>query len=204
MKCKSLPPNFRSWVFFILGLNVYYESDVRHKKDLCIYIRETAKGKQRQPCGLAVRAFGRGMRIIFAQFLKDGVSGEIKILNELGNGFRVCKSGFAGKFTWQMDESELCEARKEQNSFLDAVIAEGFSGRWDMLVLDEILVAVDQGIIDASRVEELIKEKPEALEFVLTGRSAPESLVRIADYVSEIKAVKHPYERNRARIGIEE
>ena len=74
-----------------------------------------------------------------------------------------------------------------------------------MLVLDEILVAVDQGIIDESRVEELIKEKPEDLELVLTGRSAPESLVRIADYVSEIKAVKHPYEKGiGARIGIEE
>ena len=62
-----------------------------------------------------------------------------------------------------MDESELCEARKEQNSFLDAVIAEAFSGGWDMLVLDEILVAVDQGIIDESRVEELIKENPKTL-----------------------------------------
>lgn len=175
------------------------------KKGLVHIYTGDGKGKTTSAVGLAVRAFGRGMRIIFAQFLKDGVSGEIKILNELGNGFRVCKSGFAGKFTWQMDESELCEARKEQNSFLDAVIAEAFSGGWDMLVLDEILVAVDQGIIDESRVEELIKEKPEDLELVLTGRSAPESLVRIADYVSEIKAVKHPYEKGiGARIGIEE
>jgi cob(I)alamin adenosyltransferase len=163
------------------------------------------KGKTTTAVGLAVRAFGSGMKVIFAQFLKGRESGEIKILEGLGPGFRVCRSGFAGKFTWQMDESELSETRKEQNSFLDAVIAESSSGRWDMLVLDEILVAVDQGIIDESRVEELIKEKPEDLELVLTGRSAPESLVRIADYVSEIKAVKHPYEKRiEARKGIEE
>ena len=63
------------------------------KKGLVHIYTGDGKGKTTSAVGLAVRAFGRGMRIIFAQFLKDGVSGEIKILNELGNGFRVCKSG---------------------------------------------------------------------------------------------------------------
>jgi cob(I)alamin adenosyltransferase len=175
------------------------------KKGLVHIYTGDGKGKTTAAVGLAVRAFGSGLRVLFAQFLKGRESGEIKILRELEPGFRVCRSGFAGKFTWQMDESEFSEAKKEQNSFLDVVIAEAFSGKWDMLILDEILVAVNVGIIDKCRVERLVKEKPEDLELVMTGRSAPESLIQMAAYVSEIRAVKHPYEKGiGARKGIEE
>jgi cob(I)alamin adenosyltransferase len=200
MKCKNITPNFRSWVFlFQVGVCIMKKKGLVH-----IYTGD-GKGKTTAAVGLAVRAFGSGLRVLFAQFLKGRESGEIKILRELEPGFRVCRSGFAGKFTWQMDESEFSEAKKEQNSFLDVVIAEAFSGKWDMLILDEILVAVNVGIIDKCRVERLVKEKPEDLELVMTGRSAPESLIQMAAYVSEIRAVKHPYEKGiGARKGIEE
>jgi cob(I)alamin adenosyltransferase len=163
------------------------------------------KGKTTAAVGLGVRAFGSGCKVLMAQFLKARESGEIEFLKGLGRGFKVMRSAYSGKFTWQMNETELTEAREKQNRFFDEVEAEGCNGQWDMLILDEILEAVRVGMIDAARIEKLIREKPEGLELVLTGRDAPELLVEASDYVSEIREIKHPFRRGiSARKGIEE
>jgi cob(I)alamin adenosyltransferase len=78
------------------------------------------------------------------------------------------------------------------------------SGKWDLIILDEIMGAISSKVIPLEEVVELVKNKPDELELVLTGRDAPQELIELADYVSEIKAVKHPMEKGiPARKGIE-
>lgn len=163
------------------------------------------KGKTTAAVGLGIRAYGNGFKVLLAQFLKPGTSGETEVLKSLGQGLNIMCPGFPDRFTWQMDERELAEVKKQQNEFFDRVITEAKEAQWDMLILDEILGAIKGGMIDAQSVERFIKDRPAGLEVVLTGRCAPGSLVDLADYVSEIREVKHPFSKGvGARKGIEE
>lgn len=159
------------------------------------------KGKTSAAIGLAVRAAGRGKRVVAARFLKTDDSGEVEALKKIPEITVIpCEKTFG--FVSAMDEETKREAAAyNQDLFLRAVqMARG----QDMLVLDEIMAAVNYGMIPEANVLELLKCRPEGLEIVMTGRNPAEALLKEADYVSEIVKRRHPYDRGiLARKGIE-
>lgn len=162
------------------------------------------KGKTTAAIGLGIRACGRGLKVLMVQFLKSMDTGEIYSLKRLEPNFMYYRGSKTRKFTWQMDEEEKKETLKEQNEIFSFALAESLSGKWDVLILDEILGALSSGFIALKEVVDLISSKPENLEVVLTGRNAPPELIAMADYVSEIISIKHPIEKGiPARKGIE-
>lgn len=158
------------------------------------------KGKTTAAVGLAVRASGAGLKVMFVQFLKGSETGELEPLKRLG--VTVVRSEGVKKFIPYMTPEELYECRREQQGCLEA--AENGDGTYDLIVLDEALGAVETGMIELGELTRFAESRPKGLELVLTGRKAPPELFGLADYVSEIKAVKHPYDRGvTARRGIE-
>ncbi len=159
------------------------------------------KGKTTAAVGLTVRAAGAGRRVLFAQFLKDGSSSEIAVLRTLPNvTVRHCDT-LRGWFR-QMSGAEQEQAGRDYLSFLEELAAA--APDYDLLVLDEALAAGALGAIPWERLLRLAREKPPELELVLTGRECPDSLRELADYVTEMRKIKHPFDRGiRAREGVE-
>ncbi|HBQ64320.1 MAG TPA: cob(I)yrinic acid a,c-diamide adenosyltransferase [Clostridiales bacterium] len=162
------------------------------------------KGKTTAAVGLGVRACGRGLKVLMVQFLKDGDTGELMSLTNLGENFRVIAGESTPKFTFQMSPEEKAQAAKVQLRNFELVLQMLQKESFDMLILDEIMAAVRQGMIPEDRVAELIQNRPAHMEMVLTGRNPPDRLIALADYVSEIRMIKHPFrEGTPARVGIE-
>lgn len=155
------------------------------------------KGKTTAAAGLSVRASSAGLRVLFAQFLKDETSAERKGLAALGvtvlGGFP-----FVGFLT---DEGQKAAAKKNAEALFAAVNAR--ADQFDLVVLDEVLAALSLGLIERDALLAFI-EKMRDRELVLTGRDADKQLCGLADYVTEMKCLKHPYEKGLpAREGIE-
>jgi cob(I)alamin adenosyltransferase len=162
------------------------------------------KGKTSAAVGLGVRACGRGLKVLMVQFLKGIETGEVEALKRLAPGFAIYRGQETGKFMWNMNGEELQELKAVQGKMLEYASDASASNSLDLLILDEIMAAVTTGMVALKEVIELIKNKPGELEIVLTGRNAPAELVELADYVSDIKKVKHPLEKGiPARKGIE-
>ncbi|MDR3551818.1 MAG: cob(I)yrinic acid a,c-diamide adenosyltransferase [Clostridia bacterium] len=158
------------------------------------------KGKTTAAVGLAVRAAGSGMKVLFCQFLKGRQTGEIAPLEQLG--VTVLRTGGVKKFIPGMTEEEKRECAAEQRACFDRMRAH--MGEFGLIVLDEVLGAIETGMLSCAEVAALCREKPAAAELVLTGRISPRELLEAADYVSEIRCVRHPYEKGLgARKGIE-
>lgn len=158
------------------------------------------KGKTTAAVGLAVRAAGVGKRVLFSQFLKGRPTGELDSLKKIG--VEIVRSGAVTKFIPYMNEQELAECKKSQQAVFNEVKSK--AGSFDVVILDEIIGAAGTGMISLEDAAEFVKKKPEGTELVLTGRDAPPELIALADYVSDIKAVKHPYDKGvNAREGIE-
>jgi len=162
------------------------------------------KGKTTAAIGLGIRAYGRGMKVLMVQFMKGMETGEMFTMEKLGPGFTLYRGHEVSKFTWNMNSEELDAMKQNLEKDLEYAISEASTGNWDMLILDEVVGAVSSGYLSLDKLAGFIRNKPDALEIVMTGRNAPQELVETAHYVSEIKAVKHPYEQGiSARIGIE-
>lgn len=160
------------------------------------------KGKTTAAIGVAVRAAGRGRRILMIQFLKDNRSGEIAQLRCLGITVRGLSKQYG--FTSTMDKVSKLQVVAEHNQLLQQAITECRAGEWDLLILDEIMAAKQLQMVEPEQIEAFIAHKPKELELVLTGRNAPQNWVEIADYVTEMKLHKHPYQQGiAAREGIE-
>jgi cob(I)alamin adenosyltransferase len=161
------------------------------------------KGKTTAAMGTALRAVGNGMRVLMLQFLKgswhygelDAVKafGDNFVLKQMGRGFVKIGGAETDPEDIRMVEAAWEEAR-----------AAIFSGEWDMVILDEINYAISYGMLDAAKVAEALRQRPEMVHVILTGRSAHPSLVEIADTVTEMREVKHAYENGiLAQRGIE-
>jgi len=162
------------------------------------------KGKTTSAIGLGIRAYGRGFKVYMAQFLKSAETGELNVLKTLEPGFTVKRFDMVNKFTWNMNDAEKRETGEGINRLFDTAVEDTGSQAWDMLILDEILGAIKGGFISLQKVVEFVKNKPQGLELVMTGRAAPEELMALSDYVSEINPIKHPMDKGiGARIGIE-
>ncbi len=162
------------------------------------------KGKTTAAIGLGVRACGQGLKVLMVQFLKGSPTGEIRSIKSLEPGFELHRGTGSKKFTWQMDKEEKARASAEQEDIFEYAVNAADKGECDLLILDEALGAVSSGMLDNERLIGFIKNKPEKLELVLTGRGVAKELIDLADYVSDIRAVKHPAEKGiNARKGIE-
>lgn len=163
----------------------------------------TGKGKTSAAGGLAVRAAGAGMKVTFCQFLKDGNSSEIAVLAAVdGISVRCCKE--CSKFTFEMNEAEKRAVIREHDLMLAQARELIENGRTDVLILDEFLDAYNMEFFDRSAAEELVRNCPDSVELVLTGRDPAAVFREAADYHSEIMSVRHPYDRGvQARKGIE-
>ena len=167
-----------------------------------IYCGE-GKGKTTAAVGLGVRACGSGMRVVLAQFLKGNSSGERRVLERLP-GFFLIPGPESVKFTFQMTPREMEEARRQSGAMLRAAVETARRETCGLLILDEVFGAVSTGVLQAEDVLNFLRGKPEALEVVLTGRDPAPEFLQLADYVSEIRKIKHPYDRKvPARKGIE-
>lgn len=157
------------------------------------------KGKTTAAIGLACRAAGAGKRVLIAQFLKGRDTGELASLKILG--IKMLRTDVK-KFVPYMTEEERTECKAGQESCFRAIC--GLLADYDLVVLDEILGAISMKMVGLEDVVNLIQDKPDSVELVLTGRGAPNELIALADYVSDIQCVKHPYEKGiQARRGIE-
>lgn len=161
------------------------------------------KGKTSAAVGLAVRAAGRGMKVLVVRFLKTENSGEVEVLRSIpGITVTPCDRTFG--FVFRMTEEQKQEAALYYQSRFEAAVTEAVQGQYDLLILDEILASCNYGMVQEQSVVEFLKNRPLGLEVVLTGRDPSEHLLELADYVSEICMRKHPYQKGiPARKGIE-
>lgn len=159
------------------------------------------KGKTTAATGLAVRAAGAGKKVVFTQFFKDGSSSEIQVLQNVDN-IHVIHCETVRGFWKSMTEEQKARAREDYTRLFSEVVA--FAADADLLILDEILSACNHGTVAEIAVTEFLNNKPEKLEVVLTGRNPSVQLLELADYVTEMQKVKHPYDCGiAARKGIE-
>lgn len=155
------------------------------------------KGKTTAATGLAIRAAGAGLKVCFVQFLKNGSSSEINILKKIDDIEYLC-CGDCNKFTFQMSDAEKAVITSEHNSILE----KAFSSDADVIVLDEFLDAYNLNMLDRDYAGSHILHTDR--EIILTGRNPAEIFINQADYISEVKSIRHPYEKEvPARRGIE-
>ena len=146
---------------------------------------------------------GRGNKVLLVQFLKSRDSGELYSLAKLPD-IEVMRGKESKKFTFQMNEEERHALLIEHNKMFEQVLAKIKNGGYSLLILDEVIGALNAKVFEMPKLIEFLRHKPENLEVVLTGRNPAPELVEIADYVSEMRKVKHPMDKGiMAREGIE-
>lgn len=167
-----------------------------------IYFGE-GKGKTTSAIGLGIRGAGSGLKVCMFQFLKFGKSSEVNILKKLPN-FIILQPKKTFDFFWKLDDKQKEELKLEINEELSHARDIAGKGIYDILILDEILGNLENNLIEESQLIDLITKKHPSVEIVLTGRYASDKLIVLADYVSKIEHIKHPFDKGiEARKGIE-
>lgn len=162
------------------------------------------KGKTTAAMGLGIRGAGREKKVLLTQFLKDNNTGELISIEKIGDNFQVIKGEPVKKFFKFMTKEEQIHTKEEHEKRFKEVTSKAIEENFDILILDEIIAATNLDLVSLNNVVDFLKNKPKGLEVVLTGRNPDEKLIDLADYVSEIKAIKHPYEKGiNSRLGIE-
>lgn len=162
------------------------------------------KGKTTSAIGLGIRAIGNNLKVIMIQFLKNNNTGECRALATLEPQFKVFHFEKERGFTWTLTEEEKEELKNEIEIALKFAKKVIDTEECDILILDEVLGAIEAGFVNANELCSLIDEKSEYVELVLTGRNVPDEIAQRADYISQIEAVKHPVNRGiMARKGVE-
>lgn len=161
------------------------------------------KGKTTAAMGTGLRAVGNGLKVLMLQFLKGSWHyGELDavqafqgnfVMKQMGRGF--VKVGGA-----ETDPEDIRMAEEAWDEAREAIM----SGKWDMVILDEINYTISYGMLDPAKVAETLRQKPEQVHVILTGRNAHPTIIELADTVTEMKQVKHAYEKGvLAQRGIE-
>lgn len=161
------------------------------------------KGKTTAAIGLAVRAAGSGKKVLIARFLKNEKSGELNSLEKIPE-IEVLHLEKSFGFYQTLSEKEKQECTAVYRKLWESVKIRCMAQEFDLVVLDEIMAACRYEMVDLNILLDFLRKKPGETEVVLTGRNPSEELVELADYVSEIRNIKHPFERGiMAREGIE-
>ena len=156
------------------------------------------KGKTTAALGLAMRAAGQGMKVAFIQFMKGIPCGEHFFASQY-HSFDIVQISVGDSFSKPKEQLS-----QEAQQTLAYAKKEMLSGNYDLVILDEILIAASQGLITTRQVLDLLDKKPDFVELVLTGRKAAPEIVQQADLVTEMLMIKHPFnEGTSARRGIE-
>ncbi len=161
------------------------------------------KGKTTAAMGTALRAVGQGMRVLMLQFLKGSWHyGELDAVKAFGDRFvmRQMGRGFVKVGGAEPDPEDIRMVEEAWAESEKAIL----SGEWDLVILDEINYAISYHMLDVGKVVEALKRKPEMVHVILTGRNAHPTIVELADTVTEMRQVKHAYEKGvMAQRGIE-
>ena len=179
------------------------DTESSSRRGLILINTGPGKGKTTAALGTALRAVGCGMKVLMLQFLKGSwhygeldaveVFGENFVLKQMGRGFVKVGGAETDPEDVRMVVAAWAEAR-------EAI----YSGEWDLVILDEINYAIGYKMLDAAVVAEALKGKPEMVHVILTGRNAHPMLVELADTVTEMREVKHAYQKGiLAQRGIE-
>ena len=161
------------------------------------------KGKTTTGMGLCVRAAGYGYRVLIYQFMKNNKTSERNILEKIEN-VSIVNGLDQEKFIFQMTEQEKKERLAFYNSQFEKVTKKAVEEDFDVLFLDETIYTISAGLLDEKLVLDFLKKKPDKLEVILTGNTPSEAMIAAADYVSQIKKIKHPFDEGQAsRMGIE-
>ena len=160
------------------------------------------KGKTTAAIGQAVRAAGLGLKTYIAQFMKEFPYSELNSLKHLKNWITI--EQFCGdEFVYKKElpgEEDLAKARKGLRTAKEKML----SGEYDLIILDEAIVATYFKLIETAELIEIINLKPEKVELILTGRYCPKELIELADLVTDMEEVKHYYQKGiKSRRGIE-
>lgn len=174
------------------------------RKGLILVHTGDGKGKTTAGLGLALRAWGSGLRVLILQFIKGGWKyGELEAIERLAglDGRIAIQPLGLGLMQQDEDKEKHIRAAREALKTAEAVLT---SGAYDLVILDEINYAVKFGLIAVEDVMKLLDKKPEGLHVLLTGRDAPLELIGRADLVTEMRMIKHPYQQGvKAQPGIE-
>ncbi len=161
------------------------------------------KGKTTAALGLSMRAAGSGKNVVIVQFLKETNTSELASFSHIPN-ITILRGTAAKGFVRNMTPEQIEETRKMQNANLHSALDRVKSGSCDLLILDEALDAYQLGMIDSELFWDTILNKPEDLEIVITGHKPDQKLIDVANYVTEMVKIKHPYDKGVfARKGIE-
>jgi cob(I)alamin adenosyltransferase len=159
------------------------------------------KGKTTAALGQALRAVGRGLKVYMAQFIKGQESGEHLAAQRLAPGLTISQLG-SGEFIINREPTREELALAEAGWSEISQVVQG--GSYDLVILDEISHAVKVGLIQIDQVLALISKRPNHVEIILTGRDMPAELIAAANLVTEMRCVRHPYDRGvKVRKGIE-
>jgi len=171
----------------------------RSRIGLVIVYTGLGKGKTTAALGVVFRAWGRDMRVAVVQFIKSsGAYGEIRAANKLGIDWTT----IGGGFTWLSKdiEKDKALARQAWQVAKDRIA----SGQYEIIVLDELTYPLVYGWLPLDEVLETLRNRPQELHIIITGRDAPQELIDFADLVTEMREVKHPYQRGiTAQPGID-
>jgi cob(I)alamin adenosyltransferase len=174
---------------------------IKKAMGLVIVITGNGKGKTTAAFGQALRAIGQGYKVFILQFMKGRKYGEFIAAEKYLPHLTIRMSGLD---SFVMRDNPAATDIELAQKGLDTAKKAIKSGKYDMVILDEINVALDFKLIDLQEVIEIIKNKPAGLDLILTGRYAPKEIIKLADTVSEIKEVKHHYKAGiKDRAGIE-
>ena len=156
------------------------------------------KGKTTAALGVVLRAVGQGFKVLILQFIKSGNGyGELAGLAKLGDQveIRSVGKGFIYYKRDEVGEAELARHKEAAQAAWRTLVEEVNSDKWDLIVMDEINNAINYELIDVHSVVEMLSNKPNRLHVVLTGRYAKPEIIDMADTVTEMKVVKHAYEK---------
>ena len=161
------------------------------------------KGKTTEAIGQGIRACGNGFNVIMIQFLKTSSSGELNILKNINN-FTVKRFEKTKGFVWNLNEEEKNNLKGEIREAYNYAVNIIKNNKCDMLILDEIMGVLYNKFLTVDEVINLLDYNKTNIEIILTGRDAPKRLIERADLVTEMKCIKHYYDKGvPARKGIE-
>lgn len=167
------------------------------EKGLVIVLTGDGKGKTTSALGMALRAAGQGLKVLFLQFVKAGnLYGEHKALEKI-RGIQVRSLGLGMLIN---SPYSLEQHQEKAKVALEEARREMLSGNWDMLILDEVLFAIHAGLLSEEDLLGLIRQRPPELHLVLTGRGATQAVLEIADTVTEMVSQKHHHQLREAPV----
>lgn len=162
------------------------------------------KGKTTAALGLGMRAAGNKLKVYMVQFLKTAPTGELESINALEPYFKLFRFESTKNFFWQLSDEEKKLLKEEVRNAHEFILKTIENQACDILILDEVLGALTNKLIEEKDIIEIIDKKPKTMELILTGRNAPEALIEKADLVTEMKDIKHYMNKGvSARKGIE-